>query len=183
MRVLVACEFSGRVRDALIKRGHDAVSCDFLPSEGNPQGSHYIGDVMDILYGEWDMMIAFPPCTNLAGAGARWWKDRQKEQIRDLAFVQTLMDAPINKICIENPVGKISTAIRKPDQIVNPYLFGHGEKKRTCLWLKGLPKLEPTDVVEGREEKSWLMPDSLGRSKRRSLTYQGIANAMAAQWG
>jgi hypothetical protein len=138
---------------------------------------------MDIIYGEWDMMIAFPPCTNLAGAGARWWKDRQKEQIRDLAFVQTLMDAPINKICIENPVGKISTAIRKPDQIVNPYLFGHGEKKRTCLWLKGLPKLEPTDVVEGREEKSWLMPDSLGRSKRRSLTYQGIANAMAAQWG
>ena len=183
MRVLIACEFSGRVRDGFSRRGHDAVSCDFLPSEGDPSGSHYLGDVIDIVYEKWDMMIAFPPCTNLAGSGARWWDEKQAEQIRDLVFVQTLMDAPINKICIENPVGKISTAIRKPDQIVNPYQFGYGEKKRTCLWLKGLPKLEPTDVVEGREEKSWLMPDSLGRSKRRSLTCQGIADAMADQWG
>jgi hypothetical protein len=181
MRVLVACEYSGTVRDAFIARGHDALSCDLLPTE--KLGPHYEGSVLDILNCGWDLMIAHPPCTHLAVSGARWWKDKQAEQAAALWFVDVLMQAPITRIAIENPVSKISTAIRKPDQIVQPWQFGHGETKATCLWLKGLPKLVPTNVVEGREARIHKMPPSKDRWKERSRTYQGIADAMAAQWG
>jgi len=181
MRVLVACEYSGTVRDAFIARGHDAMSCDLLPTER--PGPHYQGDVFDILWDGWDLMIAHPPCTHLAVSGARWWKDKLDEQREALDFVRALMDAPIPRIAIENPISKISTAIRKPDQIVQPWQFGHGETKATCLWLKGLPKLVPTQVVEGREARIHNMSPSPDRWKERSRTYQGIADAMAAQWG
>lgn len=183
MKVLVACEFSGRVRDSFVERGHDAVSCDLLPSEGDPLNSHYQGDVSDILGDGWDLMIAFPPCTHLTVSGARWFPDKREEQREALDFVRLLMEAPIDRICIENPVGLISTHIRKPDQIFNPYQFGHGELKRTCLWLKNLPMLRSTNVVRGREQKSWLMWPSPDRAKTRSLTYSGVAEAMASQWG
>jgi len=181
MRVLVACEYSGTVRDAFIARGHDAMSCDLLPTER--PGPHHRGSVFDVLWGGWDLMIAHPPCTHLAVSGARWWKDKQAEQADALAFVRLLMDAPIPRIAIENPVSKISTAIRKPDQIIQPWQFGHGETKATCLWLKGLPKLVPTDIVDGREARIHKMPPSADRWKERSRTYQGIADAMASQWG
>ena len=181
MRVLVACEYSGTVRDAFIARGHDALSCDLLPTE--KPGPHHQGDVSDILWDGWDLMIAHPPCTHLAVSGARWWKDKQDEQAEALYFVGMLMAAPIPRIALENPVSKISTAIRKPDQIIQPWQFGHGETKATCLWLKGLPKLVPTNVVEGREARIHKMPPSKDRWKERSRTYQGIADAMAAQWG
>ena len=181
MRVLVACEYSGTVRDAFRARGHDAMSCDLLPTER--PGPHYQGDVFDIIWDGWDLMIAHPPCTHLAVSGARWWKDKQAEQAEALMFVHALMDAPIPRIAIENPISKISTAIRKPDQIVQPWQFGHGETKATCLWLKGLPKLVPTDIVDGREARIHKMPPSKDRWKERSRTYQGIADAMAAQWG
>ncbi len=181
MRVLVACEYSGAVRDAFIARGHDAMSCDLLPTE--KPGPHYQGSVFDVLHDGWDLMIAHPPCTHLAVSGARWWKDKQAEQAEALMFVQALMDAPIPRIAIENPISKISTAIRKPDQIIQPWQFGHGETKATCLWLKGLPKLVPTDIVDGREARIHKMPPSADRWKERSRTYQGIADAMAAQWG
>ncbi len=181
MRVLVACEYSGAVRDAFIARGHDAMSCDLLPTE--KPGPHYQGSVFDVLHDGWDLMIAHPPCTHLAVSGARWWKDKQAEQAEALMFVQALMDAPIPRIAIENPISKISTAIRKPDQIIQPWHFWHGETKATCLWLKGLPKLVPTDIVDGREARIHKMPPSADRWKERSRTYQGIADAMAAQWG
>jgi hypothetical protein len=181
MRVLVACEYSGTVRDAFIARGHDAMSCDLLPTE--KPGPHYQGGVLDILDDGWDLMIAHPPCTHLAVSGARWWKDKQDEQALALWFVAQLMAAPIPRIAIENPVSKISTAIRKPDQIVQPWQFGHGETKATCLWLKGLPKLVPTQVVDGREARIHKMSPGPDRWKERSRTYQGIADAMAAQWG
>ena len=181
MRVLVACEYSGTVRDAFIARGHDAMSCDLLPTER--PGPHYQGDVFDILDDGWDLMIAHPPCTHLAVSGARWWKDKLNEQAEALWFVAQLMDARIPRIAIENPVSKISTAIRKPDQIVQPWQFGHGETKATCLWLKGLPKLVPTQVVEGREARIHKMSPGPDRWKERSRTYQGIADAMASQWG
>ena len=181
MRVLVACEYSGTVRDAFIARGHDAMSCDLLPTE--KPGPHHQGDVFDIINDGWDLMIAHPPCTHLAVSGARWWKDKLNKQAEALWFVAQLMGAPIPRIAIENPVSKISTAIRKPDQIVQPWQFGHGETKATCLWLKGLPKLVPTNVVEGREARIHKMPPSKDRWKERSRTYQGIADAMAAQWG
>jgi len=181
MRVLVACEYSGTVRDAFRARGHDAMSCDLLPTER--PGPHYQGDVFDIIWDGWDLMIAHPPCTHLAVSGARWWKDKQAEQAEALMFVHALMDAPIPRIAIENPISKISTAIRKPDQIVQPWQFGHGETKATCLWLKGLPKLVPTDIVDGREARIHKMPPSKDRWKERSRTYPGIAVAMAAQWG
>jgi site-specific DNA-cytosine methylase len=190
MRVLVACEFSGIVRDAFIKKGHDAVSCDLLDSERG--GFHIQGDAIHAAYEKgiqgsdndwgWDLMIAHPPCTYLAVSGARWFKDRQREQEEALEFIQALMDAPIDKICIENPIGVISTKIRKPDQIIQPWQFGHGETKATCLWLKNLPLLVPTDVVEGRESRIHKMPPSKNRGKLRSITYQGVANAMASQW-
>ena len=182
MRVLVACEYSATVRDAFIARGHDAVSCDLLPTE-KPNNSHYQGDVFDIINDGWDLMIAHPPCTHLAVSGARWWKGKLQEQADALTFVAMLMNAPIQRIALENPISKISTAIRKPDQIIQPWQFGHGETKATCLWLKGLPKLVPTNVVEGREARIHKMPPSKDRWKERSRTYQGIADAMAAQWG
>lgn len=181
MKVLVACEFSGRVRDAFAKLGHDATSCDLLPSD--TPGKHYQGDVRDILGQGWDLMIAHPPCTHLAVSGARWFRDKQSEQRQALDFVLELMDAPIPRIAIENPVSVISTVIRKPDQIIQPWMFGHGETKATCLWLKNLPKLKPTNIVEGRENKVWKMPPSQDRWKLRSTTFQGIADAMAEQWG
>jgi hypothetical protein len=181
LTVLVACEFSGVVRDAFNARGHIAISCDLEPTEVT--GPHYRGDVRDILDCGWDMMVAFPPCRYLAISGARWFATRQREQREALRFVQTLMSAPIRRIAIENPVGVISSRIRKPDQIVQPWQFGHGETKATCLWLKGLPQLAPTSIVDGREARVWKAPDSKGRSKRRSITYKGIADAMADQWG
>ncbi len=180
MKILIACEFSGIVREAFKAKGHDATSCDLLPSE--IPGKHYQGDIRDILYDQWDMMIAHPPCTDLAVSGARWFKNKSKEQAEALAFIQLLLDAPINKIALENPISIISSKIRKPDQIIQPWQFGHGETKATCLWLKNLPKLIPTDIVEGREARVHKLPPGEDRWKERSRTYQGIAKAMAEQW-
>ena len=181
MKVLIACEYSGAVRDAFINNGHDAMSCDLLPTDVD--GPHYQGDVFDVINDGWDLMIAHPPCTHLAVSGARWFKDKVEEHKEALEFVQRLMDAPINKIAIENPISIISSRIKKPDQIIQPWMFGHGETKATCLWLKGLPKLFATDVVEGREAKIHKMSPGPNRWKERSKTYQGIATAMANQWG
>jgi site-specific DNA-cytosine methylase len=181
MKVLVACEYSGTVRDAFIAKGHDAISCDLLPTDRS--GPHYQGDVRDILHDGFDLMIAHPPCTHLAVSGARWFKEKQKEQAEALDFVQLLLNAPIEKIALENPISIISSRMRKPDQIIQPWQFGHGETKATCLWLKNLPCLVPTDIVEGREAKVHRMPPSADRWKLRSTTYKGIAQAMAEQWG
>ncbi len=180
MKILVACEYSGRVRDAFLALGHDAMSCDLLPTE--IEGPHHMGDVAELLYMDWDLMIAHPPCTHLAVSGSRWFKDKVKEQAEALVFVQTLLDAPIQRIALENPISVISSRIRKPDQIIQPWQFGHGETKATCLWLKNLPKLTPTHIVEGREAKVHHMSPGPDRWKNRSRTYQGIADAMAAQW-
>jgi site-specific DNA-cytosine methylase len=180
MRVLVACEFSGIVRDAFIKRGHDAVSCDLLPTER--PGSHIQDDVLKHLEG-WDLIIAHPPCTHLAVSGARWFKEKVKEQAEAIEFVRLLMEAPCNRIAIENPVSVISSKIRKPDQIIQPWQFGHGETKATCLWLKGLPLLKPTNIVSGRDNRIFKMPPSPDRWRERSRTFHGVADAMAAQWG
>ena len=181
MRVLVACEFSGIVRDAFIACGHHAMSCDLLPSER--PGPHFQGDVSRMLTDFWDLMIAHPPCTYLAVSGARWFKDRQYEQAEALEFVRMLLNAPIPRIALENPVSVISSRIRKPDQIIQPWQFGHGETKTTCLWLKGLPALKPTNIVEGRIPRVFQESPSADRWKRRSRTYTGIAQAMAEQWG
>lgn len=181
MRVLVACEFSGVVRRAFTERGHDAWSCDLLPAD-DASPAHFKGDVRALLGDDWDLMIAHPPCTHLAVSGARWFKDKQEEQKEALEFVQTLMDAPVPRIAIENPVSIISSHIRKPDQIIQPWQFGHGETKKTCLWLKNLPPLEPTDIVDGREARVHRMPPGEDRWKKRSITYKGIAEAMADQW-
>ena len=181
MRVLVACEFSGIVRDAFRARGHDAVSCDLLPTDS--AGPHLQCDVLETLDAGWDLMVAHPPCTHLAVSGARWFKEKQKEQAEAVAFFMALAMAPIPKIAIENPVSIMSTRWRKPDQIIQPWQFGHGETKATCLWLKGLPKLEPTNIVEGREAKIHKMGPGPDRWKKRSITYHGIADAMAEQWG
>lgn len=181
MRVLIACEYSGTVRDAFIAKGHDAMSCDLLPTD--KPGPHYEGDVFDIIGNGWDLMIAHPPCTHLAVSGSRWFKDKVTEQAEALDFVRRLLDAPIPKIALENPISVISTRIRKPDQIIQPWQFGHGETKATCLWLKGLPKLKPTNIVDGREARVHRLPPSPDRWKIRSTTYQGIADAMAEQWG
>jgi len=188
MRVLVACEFSGVVRDAFRKRGHDAWSCDLLPSE--KPGRHFIGPI-DVFLSKtstpkFDLMIAHPPCTHLAVSGARWFKDKRSEQEQALQFVLLLMDGcyvNIPRICIENPISIISSRIRKPDQIIQPWQFGHGETKATCLWLKNLPKLTPTNVVDGREARVHRMPPGPDRWKERSRTFTGIADAMAEQWG
>ncbi len=182
MRVLVACEYSGRVRDAFIRAGHDAMSCDLLPTD--LPGPHYQGDVRDILGEGWDLMIAHPPCTHLAVSGARHFAAKQASGVQEQAldFVRTLLNAPIDRIALENPVSIISSRIRKPDQVIQPWQFGHGETKTTCLWLKNLQKLRPTNIVEGREPKVHYMPPSADRWKKRSTTYQGIADAMAAQW-
>lgn len=181
MRVLIACEYSGTVRDAFIARGHDALSCDLLETE--LPGPHYRGDVRDVLSDGWDLMICHPPCTHLAVSGARWFKDKQAEQAQALDLVRLLLDAPIPRIALENPVSIISSRIRKPDQIIQPWMFGHGETKATCLWLKGLPHLIPTDIVDGRENRVHRMAPSPTRWKERSRTYPGIAAAMAEQWG
>jgi len=181
MRVLIACEYSGTVRDAFIAKGHDAMSCDLLPTD--KPGPHYQGDVFDVINDRWDLMIAHPPCTHLAVSGARWFKDKVTEQAEALDFVRKLMNADIDRICIENPVSIISSRIRKPDQTIQPWQFGHGETKRTCLWLKGLPKLVPSDIVDGRDQRIWKLPPSPDRWKIRSTTFQGIADAMANQWG
>ena len=181
MKVLVACEFSGVVRDAFKKRGHDAWSCDLLDTE--VPGNHFQQDVLSVLDSGWDLMIAHPPCTHLAVSGARWFKEKQEEQKEALNFVRALLDAPIGKIALENPISVISSRIRKPDQIIQPWQFGHGETKATCLWLKGLPNLVPTNIVSGREARVHRMPPSPDRWKERSKTFAGIAQAMAAQWG
>lgn len=181
MKVLVACEYSGTVRDAFIAKGHEVMSCDLLPTDVH--GPHYQGDVFDIINDGWDLMIAHPPCTHLAVSGARWFKDKQIEQKEALEFVRRLLNASIPKIALENPVSIISSKIRKPNQIIQPWQFGHGETKATCLWLKGLPNLVPTDIVEGREPKVHMMSPGPNRWKERSKTYAGIAKAMAEQWG
>lgn len=181
MKILIACEFSGIVREAFRKKGHDAYSCDIIPADDDSP-YHIQGDVLNYLQA-WDLIVAFPPCTHLCVSGARWFKDKQKEQEEALLFVDNLMRANCSKICIENPIGVISTKIRKPDQIIQPCQFGHGETKATCLWLKNLPKLNPTKIVEGREQRILKMAPSKDRGKLRSITYQGIADAMAEQWG
>jgi len=181
MKVLVACEFSGIVREAFTRRGHDAWSCDLLDTE--ILGQHIKGDVRDYLKDGWDLMIAHPPCTYLAVSGARWFAQRRKEQEEALDFVRLLLSAPIERIALENPVSVISTRIRKPDQIIQLWQFGHGETKATCLWLKNLPLLKPTNVVEGRYPRVHMEPPSPNRWKNRSRTYTGIAEAMAEQWG
>ena len=194
MKILIACEYSGVVRDAFIKKGHDAISCDILPTEAS--GPHYSGDVLSILDNGWDMMIAHPPCTYLSVSGIHWnnrgrgWEETNKA----LEFVKALMNAPIDRICIENPVSIISSRIRRPDQSIQPYEFGHDASKKTCLWLKGLPKLTPTQIIQPRivsGKKRWgnqtdsgqnKLPPSKDRWKVRSKTYSGIADAMANQW-
>ena len=193
MRVLVACEYSGRVRDAFRSLGHEAVSCDLLPTE--QEGMHYEGSVFDILDDYWDMLIAFPPCTHLAVSGARWFAAKRSDgrQQQGIDFFMELANANIPKIAIENPVGIMSTQWRKPDQIIQPWQFGHEATKTTCLWLKGLPQLTPTNIVgkgerhvtkSGRSLPKWYnLPPSEDRWKVRSKTFQGIADAMAQQWG
>lgn len=182
MRVLIACEFSGVVRRAFRDRGHEAYSCDLEPAEDN-DARHYRGDVRDLLGPGWDLMVAFPPCTHLAVSGARWFADKKAEQAEALQFVRDLLDAPIPRIALENPISVISSHIRKPDQIVQPWQFGHGETKATCLWLKGLPTLKATDVVDGREARVHRMPPGPNRWRERSRTLPGLAAAMADQWG
>jgi len=197
MKVLIACEFSGTVRDAFRKCGHDAWSCDILPSQGGNK-YHFQCDVMEILDKGWDMMIAFPPCTHLACSGARHFAKKIKDgrQQEAINFVKKLLESPIEKIALENPVGVISSKIRKPDQIIQPYQFGHEAQKTTCLWLKNLPKLKPTKIVgKGefitfksgkRHPKWWSALASTGKPQnalKRSKTFQGIADAMAEQWG
>ncbi len=196
MRVLVACEFSGIVREEFNKRGHGSVSCDLLPSE--IPGPHYQGDVLDILNDGWDLMIAHPPCTYLAVSGLHWNKKIPERKVKTelaLDFVRQLLEAPIPKIAVENPVSCISSRIRKPDQIIQPYQFGEDASKKTCLWLKGLPELKPTEfipprIIKGKERwgnqtdngQNKLSP-SKDRWKERSRTYLGIARAMVEQWG
>lgn len=180
MKVLIACEFSGIVRDAFIARGHDAISCDLLPTER--PGPHYQGDIFRILHHGWDLVIAHPPCTHLASSGARWFKEKSLVQQDAIVFFMRFANLP-GKVAIENPIGIMSTRYRKPDQIIQPWQFGHGETKATCLWLHNLPKLMPTNIVAGREPRIHHMAPGQNRSKERSRTYQGIADAMAEQWG
>lgn len=179
-RVLVACEFSGIVRDAFAKRGWDAWSCDLLPTER--PGNHVQGDILSLLDEHWDLMIGFPPCTHLCSSGARWWKDKTALQQDASHFFLQLANWPAKMVAIENPVGIMSTLYRKPDQIIQPWQFGHGETKATCLWLKNLPKLVPTNIVAGRTPRvHWAKP-SPERWKERSRTLPGIGEAMADQW-
>jgi len=182
LRVLIACEYSGRVRDAFRRHGHDAWSCDLLECEADPRW-HYQAPVEEVLDRGWDLMIAHPPCTHLAVSGARHFHRKQQEQAEALDFVRLLMDAPIPRWCIENPVSVISSAIRPADQVIQPWQFGHGETKATCLWLHNLPRLNSTDVVEGREPRVHMMPPGPTRWKERSRTFEGIAAAMGDQWG
>lgn len=183
MRVLVGCENSGKVRDEFIRRGHDAWSCDLLPS--HRPGPHIIGDVMEIINGSWDMGIFFPPCTRLCVSGARWFNVGSNPILQEhaLDFVKNLWSSNIPKVAIENPIGILSTRWKKPSQIVHPWQFGHGESKATCLWIRGMPKLEPTAIVQGRHPRIHRLPPTPNRWMLRSETYQGVAIAMAEQWG
>lgn len=191
MRVLVACEYSGTVRDAFLALGHDAMSCDLLPTDA--PGPHHQGDVRDVLHEGWDLMIAHPPCTHLAVSGAKWFDKKKAQQEEALDFVRLLLHAPIPRIALENPVSIISSRIRKPDQIIQPYEHGHEATKTTCLWLKGLPPLLPSNIVgkgarhvtkSGKSLPEWYnLPPSADRWKLRSATFPGIAKAMAEQWG
>jgi len=183
MKVLVACEYSGRVRDAFIARGHDAISCDLLPTES--PGPHYQGDVFDIINDGFDLMIAHPPCTHLAVSGARYFAEKRADgrQQEAIVFFMRLASADIPMIAIENPICIMSSIWRKPNQIIQPWQFGHGETKATCLWLKNLPLLIPTNIVSGRENRIHKLPPSSDRWKLRSITFQGVADAMASQWG
>lgn len=187
MKTLIACEFSGIVRDAFIDRGHEAWSCDLLPTERH--GNHIIADkdlhLLDIIdKGKWDMLLAFPPCTHLASSGARWFEAKRQsgEQEQAINLFLAIANAPVHRIVIENPIGIMSSKYRKPDQIIQPWQFGHGETKSTCLWLKNLPKLTPTDIVNGRHARVHLEPPGPDRWKNRSRTLKGIASAMADQW-
>jgi hypothetical protein len=184
MKILVACEYSGVVRDAFINLGHEAMSCDLLPTD--KPGSHYQGSLFDVIDYPWDIAIFHPPCTDLAVSGARHFEKKKfvGQQQASVSFFMKIikLSEHIPKIAIENPVCVMSSLWRKPDQVIQPWMFGHGETKSTCLWLKNLPKLEPTDIVEGREQRVHLMPPSADRWKLRSETYKGIAEAMANQW-
>ena len=177
----MGCEYSGIVRDAFRSAGHDAWSCDLLPCEGDPE-FHIQGDVSSLLDDGWDLGIFHPPCTHLAVSGARWFRDKIPQQEAALDFVRLLLDAPIPRIALENPVSIISTRIRPPDQVIQPHDHGHGECKATCLWLKNLPLLVPSNKVEGRVQRVHLMPPGPDRWKERSRTLPGIAAAMASQW-
>ena len=192
MKVLIACEFSGIVREAFRRLGHNAWSCDLLPTE--IPGQHLVCDVRTVLRNGWDLMVAHPPCTHLAVSGARWFREKRRQRELFLAqsrqdeaieFVRLLLDAPIERIALENPVSILSTTFRPPDQIIQPWQFGHAETKTTCLWLKNLPMLQPTDIVTGRIEKLRVRDEARSptRWKRRSRTYTGIAEAFAQQWG
>ena len=193
MKVLVACEYSGRVRDAFIAKGHDAMSCDLLPTD--VPGPHYQGDVLDIINDGWDLMVAHPPCTYLCASGLHWNTRRPERAAQTEAaiqFVSNLMDANIPKIALENPIGCLSTRFRKPDCIIQPFQHGHAESKATCLWLNNLPPLKPSKIMEKPASGRWLNQTASGQNKLtpsadrwkiRSLTYQGIAEAMANQWG
>ena len=185
MRVLVACESSGTVRDAFIRAGHDAMSCDILPTDS--PGPHYQGDVFDVIDYPWELMIGHPPCTHLSVSGSRHFAEKKLDgrQQAAVSFFMRLIrqSAHIPMVAIENPVCIMSSLYRKPDQIIHPWQYGHGETKATCLWLKGLPLLQPTNIVEGREARIHRMPPSPDRWKERSKTFQGIADAMASQWG
>jgi hypothetical protein len=180
MRVLIACEFSGIVRDAFLAQGHDAWSCDLLPTEKS--GPHIQGNVLDVLDRGWDLLIAHPPCTHLCTSGARWFRYKRIRQRKALEFFLALLNAPVPMVCVENPVGVVSTRIRPPSQVIQPYQFGHPETKKTCLWLENLPRLKPTHVVPGREERVHREPPGPEQWKNRSRTYPGIARAMATQW-
>ena len=181
MRVLIACEFSGIVRDAFAAKGHNAWSCDLIETER--PGQHLIDNVIFVVKTmPWDLMIAHPPCTHLAVSGARWFEDKRVEQKQAIDFFMALINADIFRICVENPVSIMSTRYRKPDQIIQPWQFGHGETKATCLWLKNLPPLKPTNIVEGREARVHRASPWPDRWKERSRTLTGIAAAMAEQW-
>lgn len=179
--MLIACEFSGAVRDAFTALGHDAMSCDLLPSE--KPGAHHVGDVFDLDLSRFDLMIAHPPCTHLCVSGARWWPGKVREQAEAIEFVRRLLAAPVPRIAIENPIGILSSAIGEPSQIIQPWQHGHGETKATCLWLRGLPRLRATKVVAGREARVHRMPPGPNRWAERSRTLHGVAAAMAMQWG
>jgi hypothetical protein len=184
MRVLIACEYSGRVREAFRRRGHDAWSCDLLEAEDGSQ-FHIQGDALEVIGRGWDLMVAHPPCTHLAVSGARHFEEKRADgrQQEAIEFFLSLARAPIPRIAIENPVCIMSSVWREPDQTIQPWMFGHGETKATCLWLKGLPPLVPTRMVEGRYPRVHLMPPGPDRWKERSRTYEGVAEAFAEQWG
>ena len=201
MKVLIACEESQEVCKAFRERGHEAYSCDLQDCSGGHPEWHIMGDVLPLLNGDcsfitmggqwvnidgrWDLIIAHPPCTHLASSGARWFREKQMDyrQQKSCVLFMQMMLANADRVAVENPVGIMSRCYRRPDQIIQPWQFGHGETKATCLWLKNLPELVPTEIVEGREQRVWRMPPSANRAKERSKTYPGIAKAMAEQWG